>query len=456
MVRFCDLPSEVVEKIMLLVPADSLVECKSVNKFWYSCISTFIKDPKFVAKHLLVTKTESFMSLLCFKDPSPHEDHCLITYPLLTINHVDGDGDGDDDDDVDDDDVTIIHDGDDDDEDGGSDYDDVTIIPDDDGDNDDDDGGGGGDDDGKKDHFTIVTAYLTIPLLDMNRWDRIYHCNGLLLLVNYSYKKTITMVLCNPVLKESMILPKPKNVTFVAHHHHYIGFEHDSRNNKYKCVSLWLGDEEECKVEVYTLGSDSWREINMSQDVMDYIAQAEVTELCNGVCFGGVCYWCISQLGIEKILSFDMSSEEFRMIDLPRDSLFDIEDWSDNYILCLAVWNDSVVMSLTPNFTWKHDDPYHDESILLIFTMDKGVAGGWTKYEQVGPLEKYYNNLLPFWKNNEILMEVFEDGSVEHLASCNIRTQKLRNVVFDRVRKINLRYGWVCLYEKSLISIRRE
>ncbi|KAM6598197.1 hypothetical protein CsatA_008721 [Cannabis sativa] len=56
MASFFYLPSEVLEKIMLLVPPDSVVECKSVNKFWYSCISTFINDPKFVAKHLLITK----------------------------------------------------------------------------------------------------------------------------------------------------------------------------------------------------------------------------------------------------------------------------------------------------------------------------------------------------------------------------------------------------------------
>ncbi|XP_030505567.2 F-box protein At3g08750-like [Cannabis sativa] len=351
MVRFCDFPSEVVEKIMLLVPADSLVECKSVNKFWYSCISTLINDPKFVAKHLLITKNHSSMSLLCSEQPSSCVDHCLITYPLLTIIHVDG--------------------------------------------------GGVGDDDGKKDHFRTVTVDLSMPLLDMNRWDNIYHCDGLLLLVNYGFKKTITMMLCNPVLKESMILPKPKNVTFMAHHYHYIGFEHDSRNNKYKCVSIWLY-REECKVEVYTVGSDSWREINMSQDVMDYIVHAE---LCNAVCFGGVCYWYICRPRIEKILSFDMSSEEFRMIDFP-----DFEP-------LIAVV-----------------DSCFDKSFLFVFTMDKSVAGGSTKYELIGPLEKCYSYLLlPFWKDDEILMDVFEYEilGAKNMVSYNIRTQKFKNVVFD-------------------------
>ncbi|KAF4359145.1 hypothetical protein F8388_005256 [Cannabis sativa] len=39
--------------------------------------------------------------------------------------------------------------------------------------------------------------------------------------------------------------------------------------------------------------------------------KSRYTELCNAVCFGGVCYWCMKQDSIEMILSFDMSSEEF-------------------------------------------------------------------------------------------------------------------------------------------------
>ncbi|KAM6579051.1 hypothetical protein CsatB_030888 [Cannabis sativa] len=253
----------------------------------------------------------------------------------------------------------------------------------------------------------------------MKEWDRIYHCDGLLLLVNYGRKKTITMVLCNPTLKESMILPKPKDDMLEAYCR-YIGFEHDSRNNKYKFVSIWL-HKKECQVEVYTLGSDSWREINVSQDVMDYMVHSQ---LRSTVSFGGVCYWYMNLDGMEKILSFDMSSEEFHMIDLPDfEPLIALEDSFVCYYPALAVWNDSVVMYLAPHFPWGIGSNL-DKSIFFVFTMDKGVAGGWTKYEQIGPLEKYFNYLLlPFWKNDEILMEVFEDGiwGAKHMASCNIQ-----------------------------------
>ncbi|KAF4359148.1 hypothetical protein F8388_005257 [Cannabis sativa] len=87
------------------------------------------------------------------------------------------------------------------------------------------------------------------------------------------------------------------------------------------------------------------------------------------------------------ILSFDMSSEEFGMIDMPDlEPLFENEDWFDTYHLCLVVWNHSVVMSLAPFFG---DTRNLDDNILFIFTMYESAGGAW--------------------KNNEILMEVFED-----------------------------------------------
>ncbi|XP_062074845.1 uncharacterized protein LOC133778841 [Humulus lupulus] len=301
MASFCDLPSEIVEKIMLWVPADSLVQYKSVNKFWYSLISAFINDPEFVAKHLLITKNQSSTSLF-FRRPSPHDDTYLITYPLLTI----------------------IYD--------------------------------------ENNHFITVTEAFSVPLIrnerckDMNRTYEVYHCDGLILLIN----DVGTMMLCNPALKEFMILPEPKNVKTEGPYPD-IGFELDSIYNDYKCVAIWRSVK--YKVEVYTVVSDSWREINMSQGIMDAISNAV---LCDGLCWGGVCFWFVAYGGVyENILSFNMSNwvitsnEEFHLIDLP-----DVEDLAldSNYSLRFSVWNDSVVICLTP-----------DDNI-FIFTMDEAVA----------------------------------------------------------------------------------
>ncbi|XP_062120036.1 F-box/kelch-repeat protein At3g44120-like [Humulus lupulus] len=383
MVSFCDLPKEIIETIMLWVPADSLVPCKSVNKFWYSLISAFINNPEFVAKHLLFTKNQSSASLL-FRRPYPLVVHSLITYPMLTIKYDDDD------------------------------------------------------DDGKNDPFITVTEALTIPLIrnescqDLSRWKEIYHCDGLILLVNYLG----TMVLCNPALKEFRILPQPKNI-MIEGPFFKIGFELDFKNNGYKCVAIWCKNI--CKVEVYTLGSDSWREINMSQDIMDAIVSAELKD---GLCWGGVCYWfVVYDDELRKILSFNMSNEEFHLIHLPD---FEASSFDLGFRVRLSVWKDSVVVCLTSQ-----------ENILHIFTMDEAVAGAcsWTKYVEVGPIENYCR-VLPFWKNDEIIIKVWDAPRVElKLVSCNICTQKFRDVFCDVG---SILYYSDCFYVKSLISIRRR
>ncbi|XP_062120037.1 putative F-box protein At4g10190 [Humulus lupulus] len=347
MASLCDLPEEIVEKIMLLVPADSVVQFKFVNRFFYSLISAFIKDPRFVAKHLLITKNQPFASLF-FNSLSREVDRSLITFPLLTIEY---------------------------------------------------------------DRFISVTEDLSIPL-DHSETSRYftYHCDGLILLVN----DVGTMVLCNPALKESMILPQPKNLKIKGppfNHNGVIEFGLDSVTNDFKCVAIWCNREMNCcEVEVYTLGSDSWREINMPQDIADTIISSE---LSTRLCWRGFCYWLVEPYGddeINSILSFDMSNDEFHLI--------------------------------------------HVRDFNIFFTMDVAEADAcsWTKYTYAG-IPENSNVKYIFWKNDEILMELEENGQ-EQLVSYNIRSRKIRDIVCD-LDRIRLKY-WINFYVKSLISIRKR
>ncbi|XP_062083843.1 probable F-box protein At3g22720 isoform X2 [Humulus lupulus] len=392
MESFCDLPSDIVERIMLWVPADSLLQSKSVNKFWYSHISTFINNPEFVAKHLLITKNQSSLTLLFYLRNFLRVHNRLITYPLSTI------------------------------------------IYDDDDEEEDDDG-------------VIVTEGLSVPRRS-KPWDKFMHCDGLLLLAKIDHqipkgKPNQPMVLCNPALKEFMILPKLNNARIDCYT--AIGFELDSKNNQYKCVAIWYHCGQ-CQAEAYTVGSDSWREIGMSQDIMDAIVGFELT---NCLCLEGVCYWLVdkgAETECEWILSFDMSDEQFCTIHLPDFGALGVEDWaSTRYVISLAVWNDSLVICLTLRL---------DGNIIFIFTMDEAAAGSWSKYGQVGPLEKKIKFFLPIWKNDEILMKVYDDDDwrAQKLVSCNIHTQKLRCVDPDLPIEAFEFNG--CLYVKSLISIR--
>ncbi|KAF4359234.1 hypothetical protein F8388_005343 [Cannabis sativa] len=223
------------------------------------------------------------------------------------------------------------------------------------------------------------------------------HCDGLILLINHELG---TMLLCNPTLKESTILPEPnylktcfnKDKNEIRQKSPYVEFGHDSKSNDYKCVAIWCG-ESMCKAEVYTMGSDSWRKIKMCQDITD-------GELSSGFCWKGVCYWMVDRTGngFTSILSFNMSNEEFHFIHLP-----DFEYWTINkYDVKFSVWNDSIVLFVKSA----------KERILRIFKMDVSEAGScsWTEYVHANPVKCFYNE-APFWKNDEILMQLWNENS---------------------------------------------
>ncbi|KAM6555253.1 hypothetical protein CsatB_002272 [Cannabis sativa] len=386
MVRFCDLPKEIIENIMLWVPANSLVQYKVVNKFLYSLISGLINDPKFVSNHLLIAKNQSSASLL-FKWPSNHVDHSLIAYKLLTVNY---------------------------------------------------------DDRGEDDPLMSVTEPLIIhlpePIGDESSWYSSYHCDGLIFLVN----DVGTMAICNPVLKEFMFLPQPRNLIFegsLSFPNGVVGFGFDSVNKDYKCVAIWCHNK--CKVEVYTMSSNSWREISMSQDIVNIIMS---NVLVCPLYWEGVCYWLGHDLDnyfYDFILSFNLSNEKFHLIHLPRFVYWDFT----SYFIEISVWNDSVVL------LWSDDR----ENILRILTMDVGedASCSWTKYEYIGdgPLENICFG-VPIPKNGEILKEVKKDGH-KQLVSFNSDTQKIRNVVCD-VDSTSLLGLRDCFFVKSLVSVRRR
>ncbi|EXB45762.1 Putative F-box protein [Morus notabilis] len=67
MARFSDLPEDVMIEIFSWLPADSLSRFRRVKKSWYTLISTLVKDPTFVKKHLKNSKKASLV-FMRFKD----------------------------------------------------------------------------------------------------------------------------------------------------------------------------------------------------------------------------------------------------------------------------------------------------------------------------------------------------------------------------------------------------
>lgn len=89
------------------------------------------------------------------------------------------------------------------------------------------------------------------------------------------------VMLCNLISQDFKLLPQSKNAET---HNVYsgIGFGYDSKSDDYKFVKVL--NCHKAMAEVYTLGTDSWRDVNMPEDIQGLPFSA-------GLYWKGVCYW---------------------------------------------------------------------------------------------------------------------------------------------------------------------
>lgn len=133
-------------------------------------------------------------------------------------------------------------------------------------------------------------------------------CNGLLCLASPSRQDPLIIV--NPILRESVILPPAGRIKDLASQ---IGFHFDPSSGRYKVVRAYrnIDDRERSKFEMITLGESSWRELS---------APCVPLELhCRGaVYWNGAFHWKIddkdNRSGFNSILSFDIGDEKFYTI----------------------------------------------------------------------------------------------------------------------------------------------
>ncbi|PON83563.1 F-box domain containing protein [Trema orientale] len=368
MTSFYHLPEGVLEVIFSWLPADSLVRFKCVNKSWYSLICALINDPSFVSKQLHNTRNKSSASLLLTRT-CPHVGHNPArSYALLT-----------------------------------------SFI-----------------DDGDKDQIRSVTEDINFPLR-WSEWLLRYHCDGIICLLKDKFGTEV--VLCNPTLQEFKLLPKSKNARKLSCIG--TGFGYDSRANCYKFVRI-LYHAKKVSAEVCTLGSDYWRGIKVSDDLVVDLA----ITFQDYIYWQGVCYWMMldNSLG-DIILCFDMSDEVFHMIRPPK-----VSDYSS-----FGVWNDSFALFLCSE---ERENPELISFEMWVMDDCLDVVKGacpLTKRLVFGPL-LCCPVPLKFWKNDELLLVSGED---EKLLSYNLRTQKLRKIQADGEI-----YMPFCFYVKSLVSLR--
>ncbi|KAM6577879.1 hypothetical protein CsatB_029716 [Cannabis sativa] len=392
----CELPDELMRKILVKVPAESLVRFKWVSKSWHG----FITDPSFAYNHLVHHNNDTVLSstsillswfsvdfarhnkikpiLSLFSNPE-------AVYPTDFLN--------------------LFH--------------------------------------------SITDFFDHLPRTyywdEMYDYYRTYHCNGIICIAQ-NYMDKGKSVLINPVIRETRILPES---TIPLRHilkTHGEGFGYDLNANDFKLVRIFGRNRNfKCFAELYSMNSDSWKRIKIDVKLDDTCFHHGKGVLCKGVF-----YWLMMLLTpfpdfeYQTILSFDMSNEEFHSMPLPVDAMRNGDFMFDKREKCLVEWNKSVALLVVDEY--KENLPCY----IQMFVMDDYNGGeySWTTHPTIGPLETYHFPLI-FSSTDELIMVNSDKGVVSY----NLKTQTLRGLPLPEVDM------GTCLsnfYVKSLISVEKR
>lgn len=384
------LPEEVLEEIMSWLPPESLKRFKSVCKLWYVLISSLMNNSAFVAKHLGNMKTRRLSS------PSVHLKNLVaINYKeeLECIRE------------------TYL----------------LTFVDD-----------GLSDDPSNSYYIPCVAQNLEfiMQLYDKD-FKLVCHCNGIICL--FSIDRDDNIVLLNPALKELKSVSNEGRGDGSRHGTRLIGFGYDSRANDFKVATIKsLGEDDlddygPYKAEVYTLSTNSWKDIELNVEISYFTSYDYQVVYCKGVCYSYS--WC---WGCTIIISFDVGDEVFQIIHTPQEDQ-SVDEWDDLAEWTrIAVWNESIVL-----FFYAQVDPI----VIDMWIMD-ACSYSWTKNLTIGPLVGI-SYPLAFWDDDELLMET-KDGEIIFYNLPN--------------RELSDHTGWlerfqrnhIVIYTKSLVSVLKR
>ncbi|XP_007207968.1 F-box/kelch-repeat protein At3g06240 [Prunus persica] len=255
-------------------------------------------------------------------------------------------------------------------------------------------------------------------------------CDGIVCLCD----RRDNIVLCNPAIKELKLLPKsclPQLIQCA------VGFGYDPKSKDYKIHRISCDGEEiydqrlvffPPRVEIYTLTTDSWREIkNNYLETENTFFWPEYFEMY----WKGICYWLgyeqpkefesyFDRLEDEKkktmIFLFDTGDEVSHNILLP-DCLYEAAVY--RFDMRILLWNESVALFGLDSF-----GTFVECYGLWVLDDFDGAKGSWTRhctFESVIDIKR----VLAFWNNDEILLV---DGC-GNIVSYNLGTNNHKNLL---------------------------
>ncbi|CAA0813308.1 Unknown protein [Striga hermonthica] len=206
--------------------------------------------------------------------------------------------------------------------------------------------------------FTSINPFFTI----------VGACNGLICLSDDRVYYTPTIILWNPLLRKSVLLPKPDPIhSCCGTFSQSLGFGFDPVSTDYKVIRIAYADHISVRrplVELYELSNHEWRDL--SYLALDHVIYSK----SRSAYVNGATHW-VARHGdsYDLVLSFHMSNEVFRDILLPcsltDDDLVGGKD--------LLVLNDSLALILS---SVSGGEP----SFCVWVMKEYGVRESWSKH----------------------------------------------------------------------------
>jgi F-box interacting protein len=200
-------------------------------------------------------------------------------------------------------------------------------------------------------------------------------CNGMFCFRNY---RNNVLYLWNPTIRKFKKLANARKCFPYSRSFFTFGLAYHAQNNDFKILRIAcykkIGQVYmlQAKAEVYTLSTDSWREVVIELEpqtrFIDHIPQSYCL-------FHNGALHTILNSAVERgyILSFDVNDERFRKIMLPQ-SYFDVAFYSDIHIKSLAVIKGSLAFIVFCNNIDRLSGKCH------IWVMrEYGVVESWTR-----------------------------------------------------------------------------
>ncbi|KAF9600498.1 hypothetical protein IFM89_009947 [Coptis chinensis] len=194
-------------------------------------------------------------------------------------------------------------------------------------------------------------------------------CNGIICL---QPDLSQNVSLWNPALREFRILPKPSVPPELVPDSglgFYFGFGYDAKTNDYKVVKVIFLNLMTCRVDLYSLSTDSWRPIDTVVP-FPYVFSHPKAPLRNGI----YCWLGEDESERHAILSFDFTTEVFKTMTVP-DVYGDVHGVDSPAYLRLALLRENLACI---EWVFYSNDPYIWHCKIWVLN-EYDVMESWTK-----------------------------------------------------------------------------